>query len=457
MNQWGLCFMKNMIGASSYANNMELLRAYKDGDFSLKNTIITNNLRLIYSIAHYYESRLRIFTFDDLVSEGVLALNRAIDTYSLESDTSFSTYATSCIKGYIRKFIQENDNSFYLSPKYNKELKLYRELVAEYKERGETLSSDIVCKKLNITLKHFKELSRFFSLQVLSIHQPLNDESLDSLSLGDVISDTYSFEDAFCDMRDNSFFLLGLKVYFSPFQYYIIFHRMIRNSAKTLEEIGNLFQVERESVRLWENKLKDDLKDYLVNKRKDNEKKVQVKYGKVLSSVNYLPSSLENSMRYYFISSYLTPLEKEFYQLKYLYSHSFTSRDYCECLGISMEEVKETCLSLQQKIEFYFQSSYYLKFKKIFSFKELHGITSNPSDCGFLNTLFQLVLLDFDELLFYFQDLNIKDADKQLLKDYFDFCNSSECREFGKRRRVYKILMKLDERRRKVSTLSRRK
>ncbi len=72
---------------------------YKNGDMAARDKIIKHNLRLVAHISKkYYQSSV---DNEDLMSIGTIGLIKAVQNFSHEKNTRFSTYAARCIENEI--------------------------------------------------------------------------------------------------------------------------------------------------------------------------------------------------------------------------------------------------------------------------------------------------------------------------------------------------------------------
>jgi RNA polymerase primary sigma factor len=74
------------------AEEVALAKRIERGDAAAKERMINSNLRLVVSIAKRYQGR--DLPLGDLVQEGVIGLNRAVEKFDWRRGLKFSTYAT---------------------------------------------------------------------------------------------------------------------------------------------------------------------------------------------------------------------------------------------------------------------------------------------------------------------------------------------------------------------------
>lgn len=102
----------------SKKEEQECLKLMEQGDEKAREKLIEHNLRLVAYIVkkRYSESNEQ----EDLISIGTIGLIRAVETFSGDKNTSFSTYAGKCIdnqiKMYFRKIKHQQTEVYLDSP-----------------------------------------------------------------------------------------------------------------------------------------------------------------------------------------------------------------------------------------------------------------------------------------------------------------------------------------------------
>ncbi|MCD8385052.1 MAG: sigma-70 family RNA polymerase sigma factor [Clostridiales bacterium] len=84
----------------------ELLEAARQGDQAARETLLTENERLVWSVVQRYANR-GVET-EDLFQLGCIGFLKAVDGYDPAYGTQFSTYAVPKIAGEIRRFLRDD-------------------------------------------------------------------------------------------------------------------------------------------------------------------------------------------------------------------------------------------------------------------------------------------------------------------------------------------------------------
>lgn len=82
----------------SSAKNRELFTKLKNGDTSVRDTIIKGNINLVYYTFSRYFKNLEVGEYEDL---GLIGLIKAVDRYDIEKNADFATFSIICIKNEI--------------------------------------------------------------------------------------------------------------------------------------------------------------------------------------------------------------------------------------------------------------------------------------------------------------------------------------------------------------------
>lgn len=85
-----------------------LLERLGQKDFSVRQTLIERNLRLVVYIARKFENT-GIYV-EDLISIGTIGLIKAINTFNPEKNIKLATYASRCIENEILMYLRKNQN-----------------------------------------------------------------------------------------------------------------------------------------------------------------------------------------------------------------------------------------------------------------------------------------------------------------------------------------------------------
>ena len=85
---------------------LELLKRAQKGDKEARNTLIEENVGLVWSIVRRFSGRG--YEPEDLFQVGTIGLMKAVDYFDDAYDVRFSTYAVPMITGEIRRFLRDD-------------------------------------------------------------------------------------------------------------------------------------------------------------------------------------------------------------------------------------------------------------------------------------------------------------------------------------------------------------
>lgn len=84
----------------------KLIRQAHKGDLEARDTLVMNNVGLVWSIVRHFAGRG--CELEDLFQIGCVGLLKAIDKFNLDFEVKFSTYAVPMITGEIKRFLRDD-------------------------------------------------------------------------------------------------------------------------------------------------------------------------------------------------------------------------------------------------------------------------------------------------------------------------------------------------------------
>lgn len=243
------------------------LKYFETKDTKARDKLVKHNMRLVVKAAHKYNITKNML--NDLVQEGVLGLMAGIKKYDPHRGVKFGGYIYYWIRAYMLRYIINNAHPVKIGTT-QAQRKLFFNLSktkAKLAAQGIETDDEMLAEILEVKPEEIDEMQQRMSGPPVSldIHDSegengLNRGNFAERSRENILLQEETLPSTLLERKERDRALNHLindfKSNLADREAFIFEHRIYGEERKTLQEIGDLYQVSKERIRQVENVLK---------------------------------------------------------------------------------------------------------------------------------------------------------------------------------------------------------